>query len=102
MMRQRDYLRGKANKTGSKYLRQAFQQVRNKVDYTLRNLKSEYYTRKIEENKNNLKNTWKVLKQVVNKGGKSSSIHKLKIREIEIKAVTSCSTHKIDQQETDG
>ena len=38
MMRQRDYLRGKANKTGSKYLRQAFQQVRNKVDYTLRNL----------------------------------------------------------------
>ena len=46
MMRQRDYLRGKANKTGSKYLRQAFQQVRNKVDYTLRNLKSEYYTRK--------------------------------------------------------
>ena len=25
MMRQRDYLRGKANKTGSKYLRQAFQ-----------------------------------------------------------------------------
>ena len=84
MMRQRDYLRGKANKTGSKYLRQAFQQVRNKVDYTLRNLKSEYYTRKIEENKNNLKNTWKVLKQVVNKGGKSSSIDKLKIKETEI------------------
>ena len=84
MMRQRHYLRGKANKTGSKYLRQAFQQVRNKVDYTLRNLKSEYYTRKIEENQNNLKNTWKLLKQVVNKGGKSSSIDKLKIKETEI------------------
>ena len=82
MMRQRDYLRGKANKTGSKYLRQAFQQVRNKVDYILRNLKSEYYTRKIEEN--NLKNTWKVLKQVVNKRGKSSSIDKLNIKETEI------------------
>ena len=63
MMRQRDYLSGKANKTGSKYLRQAFQQVRNKVDFTLRNLKSEYYTRKIEENKNNLKNTWKGCQQ---------------------------------------
>ena len=28
LLRQRDYLRGKANKTGSKYLRQALQQVR--------------------------------------------------------------------------
>ena len=52
MMRQRDYLRGKASKTaskvrgkargkasktGSKYLRQAFQYLCNKVDYTLRN-----------------------------------------------------------------
>ena len=36
VMRQRDYLRGKARKTGSKYLRQAFQHLCNKVDYTLR------------------------------------------------------------------
>ena len=41
VMRQRDYLRGKANKTGSKFLRQAFQHLRNKVDYTLRKLKSD-------------------------------------------------------------
>ena len=34
LMRQRDYLRGKASQTGSKYLRQAYQQLRNKVDYT--------------------------------------------------------------------
>ena len=32
LMRQRDYRRVKANKTGSKYLRQAYQQLRNKVD----------------------------------------------------------------------
>ena len=55
LMRQRDYLRGKANKTGSKYLRQAYQQLRNKVDCTLRKLKSDYYTKKIEESKGNLK-----------------------------------------------
>ena len=54
-MRQRDYLRSKANKTGSKYLRQAYRQLRNKVDYTLRQLKSDYYTKKIEESKGNLK-----------------------------------------------
>ena len=35
LMRQRDYLRDKANKTGSKYLRQAYQQLRNKADYIL-------------------------------------------------------------------
>ena len=47
MMRQRDYLRGKAGKTGSKYLRQAFQYLCNKVDYTLRKLKSDYYTKRL-------------------------------------------------------
>ena len=39
MMRQRNYrgkIRSKANKTGPKYLRQAFQHLRNRVDYTLR------------------------------------------------------------------
>ena len=36
MMKQRYYLRSKASKTGSKYLRQAFQHLCNKVDYTLR------------------------------------------------------------------
>ena len=55
LMTQWDYLRGKANATGSKYLRQAYQQLRNKVDYTLRKLKSDYYTKKIEESKGNLK-----------------------------------------------
>ena len=47
VMRQRDYLRGKASKTGSKYLRQAFQHLCNKVDYTLRKLKSDYYTKRL-------------------------------------------------------
>ena len=47
MMRQRDYLKGKAIKTGSKYLRQAFQHLGNKVDYTLRKLKSDYYTERL-------------------------------------------------------
>ena len=47
MMRQRDYLRGKASKTGSKYLQQAFQHLCNEVDYTLRKLKSDYYTKRL-------------------------------------------------------
>ena len=53
LMRQWDCSRGKANKSGSKYLRQVYQQLS----------KSDYYTKKIEESKNNLKNTWRVLKK---------------------------------------
>ena len=41
--RQRDFLRKKPNKTGSKYLKQAFQQIKNRVTYKLRSLRSEYY-----------------------------------------------------------
>ena len=36
------------------------------------------------------------------KSGTKSKIPRKRIEQIEIKAVTSCSTHKIDQQETDG
>ena len=35
LIRQRDYLRAKANKTGSNILRQAFVQIKNKVNYKL-------------------------------------------------------------------
>ena len=38
------------------------EEVGNKVNYSLRKLKSDYYTLKIEENKNNLRNTSKLLK----------------------------------------
>ena len=38
LIRQTDYLRGKANKTGSEYLRQAYQQIRSRVYYMIHNL----------------------------------------------------------------
>ena len=81
LMRQRHYLGGKANKTSSKYLRHAYQQLRKKVDYTLRKLKSDYYTKKIEEIKGNLKNTWRVLKNVTNRSPKCTSIDQIQVHE---------------------
>ena len=48
LIRQRDYLRGKANKTCSEYLGQAYRQIRSRVYYMIRNLRKTYYTRKIE------------------------------------------------------
>ena len=46
LARQRDFLRKKANKTGFKYLKQAFQQIKNRVTYKLR---SEYYFKNLRK-----------------------------------------------------
>ena len=74
LARQRDYVREKANKTGSRYLRQAFQQIKHKVTYKIRQARSEYYSRRINENQGDIKGTWKVLKQAINKGPKMADI----------------------------
>ena len=73
LIRQRDFLRAKANKTGSNILRLAFVQIKNKVNYKLALLTKNLYSRKIEENKGNLKipgkflnRQWgKVIKQIL-------------------------------------
>ena len=77
LIRTRDYLRAKANKTGSVYLRQAFNHIRNKVNVKLSELRKNYYSQKLEENKENLKGTWKVLKQAMGQGTKSLNIDKV-------------------------
>ena len=77
MARQRDFLRKKANQTGSKYLRQAFQHIKKRVTYKVRKLRSEYYLKKIKENEGDLEGTWKILKQVMNKGVDQANIEKL-------------------------
>ena len=74
LIRQRDYLRAKANKTGSNILRQAFVQIKNKVNYKLALLRKNYYSRKIEQNKGNLRNTWKILKQAMGQGNKTNTL----------------------------
>ena len=79
LMRSRDSLKAKANKTRSKYMKLAYQHMKNKVDYKIRELKVNYYTNKITENKGNIKGTWKVLKQLTGKAKKSISIGKLTI-----------------------
>ena len=62
----RNHLKKTANHTGSKYILQAYQQVKSKVSYGIRKLRSEYYTKKIEESTDDLKATWKILKEIIN------------------------------------
>ena len=66
-----------ANKTGFPILRQAFQQIRNKVQYRIRKLRADYYSETIEQNKADLRKTWKVLKQALNKAVKVTKIDQI-------------------------
>ena len=62
MIRQRDYLRAKANKNGSCILRQAYNQMRTKVNQQLYLLRKTYYANKIEEHKDDQRPHGKFLK----------------------------------------
>ena len=79
MIRQRDYLRAKAIKTGSNILRQAYNYIRNKVTSTLRKLRKNYYTNRIQINEGNLKNTLKFLKEAIGQNDKTCSVDKIVI-----------------------
>ena len=81
MIRQRDYLRKKANKTGSNILRQAFQQIKNKVTYTIRKLRAEYYSKTLKKNEGDLKKTWIILKQAMCKDTKTTKIDHININD---------------------
>ena len=84
LIRQRDYLRAKANKTGLNILRQAFVQIKNKANYKLALLRKNYYGRKIEENKGNIRNTWKILKQAMGQGNNINTLDKIFYNDQEI------------------
>ena len=85
LIKQLDYLQNKANQTGSKYVSQAFQQVKYKVQCGIRNLRASYYRDKIEENKGDVKGTWKILKEAINKDSKGSDIEMLKVNDQKVK-----------------
>ena len=72
MIRQRDYLRAKANKTGSCILRRAYNQLKTKVSQKFYSSRKNYYTNKIEQHKDDMKNTCKILKHAIGRTHKDS------------------------------
>ena len=84
MIRQRDYLKAKAVKTGSNYLYQTFRQIRSRVYSLLKRLRKDYYAKKLDETKGDMKKTWKILKNAMNQDIKANSIEKVVIRNTEI------------------
>ena len=65
MIRQRDYLRAKANKTGSCIIRQAYNQIKTKVSQKFYSSRKNYCSNNDEQHKDDTKNTWKILKHAI-------------------------------------
>ena len=59
--------------------REATNHIRNKVNSTLRKLRKNYYTNRIQIIEGNLKKTWKVLKEAIGQNDKTCSVDKIVI-----------------------
>ena len=75
----RDKLKKFAVKSKSTYIFLSYKHVRNKVNALNRKLKNEYYTKQINENLGNTKQTWKIINEIVNKTSKTTKIESIKI-----------------------
>ena len=84
MIRQRDYLRAKAKNTGSRILRQAYNQIKTKVSQKFYSIGKNYYTNKIEQHKDDIKNKWKILKHAIGRTHKTVGIDKVNMEGTEI------------------
>ena len=62
----RDKLKKFVVKSKSTYIFLSYKHVRNKVNALNRKLKNEYYTKQINENLGNTKQTWKIINEIVN------------------------------------
>ena len=97
MIRQIDYLRAKANKTGSCILRQAYNQIKTKVSRKFYSSRKHYYNNKIEQHKDDMKNTWKILNHAIGRTHKTVGIDKVSMEGIAItdkkQIVERCNEH---------
>ena len=64
MIYRRDYLKRKAVSSKEDRLWQSYKSLRNKITYTIRLKKANYYGDKITENQSNPKQLWKVISQL--------------------------------------
>ncbi|CAB4034782.1 Hypothetical predicted protein [Paramuricea clavata] len=71
-MNTRDYLKKKAVKNNSKSLHQAYKVKRNEVNKLIKSAKVQYCKDNIQLNKDNPKEMWKNIDQVINGKGRCS------------------------------
>ena len=76
--RTRDKLKIAAVKSNSELLMSAYKHMRCKANNLNQSLKTQYFTNKIRSCEGNIKETWKTMNQVINKGSKTTKIKALK------------------------
>jgi hypothetical protein len=80
-MNYRDYLKKKAIKTNSTACNNAYKSLRNEINKKIMYAKRDYYTNCVDRNRNNTKQMWKHINQLVNKNSRSTNISVLQIDE---------------------
>ena len=85
LRKSRDKLRKSAIKTKSRILIKLYRHVRNEVNLVNITLKKKYYSNKIQVSVGNLKKTWKVAYQILNKSSKTTKIDSIRLDD---KAIT--------------
>ena len=83
-MKSRDKIKKDAVKHKSQAMMGCYKKVRNKVNSLNVLLKREYFTKRINEHKGNIKETWKTANELLNKRKKFTNITSLKDGNIEI------------------
>ena len=79
LARTRDKLKSLAIKNNSSILMASYRHVRNRVNNPKKNLKREYFSKKIALEKGNLKETWKTLNLLLNKRSKTTNAGSLNV-----------------------
>ena len=82
LMRERDYAHRKARKTNKELDWSAYRRLRNRVNMSIRKAKENYSRKVVDENADNLRNFWKIVKRVIpNKatGAKSSTTNPINV-----------------------
>ena len=72
LIRTRNRLKKAAVKCNLQILVAAYKQVRNKVNFLNRTLKGQYFSEKITMQQGNIKESWKITNQLLNKRQKQS------------------------------
>ena len=82
LMRERDYAHRKARKTNKELDWSAYRRLRNRVNMSIRKAKENYSRKVVDENADNPRNFWKIVKRVIpNKatGAKSSTTNPINV-----------------------
>ena len=74
LIRGRDKLKTAALKSKSQLLMSSERHIRNKIKKQNSELKRQYFSERLAQAKDNMKESWETIKQVINKRSKSTNI----------------------------